>query len=96
MAVSKSKHFAGVQGDTSWIFASDATLTALNSPLKRPSTFSPNEASHGLLLKAYVLIVVTEVGISTDVSLFAWNARRLICVSVSGSVSDEIWLFLKA
>jgi len=96
LAVSKSKHFAGVQGDTSWIFASDATLTALGSPVKIPFTFHPKDESPGLLLKAYVLIVVTEVGISTDVSLFAWNARRLICVSVSGSVSDEIWLFLKA
>lgn len=50
------------------IFASQATVTLLGSPLKRPSTFPPSEARPGLLEKADVPILVTEFGIVIEVN----------------------------
>ena len=75
---------------TSCTFALNATLIALGFHKKRNSTFPPSEASPGLLPKARLPIVLTEAGISMDVSLLDINAASPIYVRESESVRDEI------
>ena len=89
LAASKSKQ-SSIDKATSCTFALNATLIALGFHKKRNSTFPPSEASPGLSPKARLPIVLTEAGITMEVSLLDSNAPSSICTRDSGSVRDEI------
>ena len=89
LAASKSKQ-SSIDKATSCTFALNATLIVLGFHKKRNSTFPPSEASPGLLVKARLPIVLTEAGITMEVSLLDSNATSPIYVRESGSVRDEI------
>ena len=86
---SKSKQ-SSIDKATSCTFSLNAILIALGFHKKRNSTFPPSEASPGLSPKARLPIVLTEAGITMDVSLLEKNAALPIYARESESVRDEI------